>query len=183
MRIKSFPLFCGTAALLALSACSWSVDDYLDTSQYWQRSEASSATYTRGPKAQQMLKEDIANCVFEMRELERLGGVRESIPTDKDGRVLDPPELEAERKRIEQELEDWDTPERKGQLYAEHSDYHDFEGCMLAKGLERTKFVPYEVDKLSKDQYLASHIGYQRHKDEYEESVRTNNDNFSDLNE
>lgn len=128
-----------------------------------------------------MLKEDIARCVVELRELERLGAVRNAIPTDRHGRVLDPPEMDAEQERIRKEMEDWDTPERKGQLYAEHSDYHDIEGCMLAKGWERTKFVPYEVDKLAKDQYLASHIG-NRPKDKYDDSSNTNNENFQNLN-
>lgn len=74
-----------------------------------------------------MLSRDIARCVVELRELERLGAVRDAIPEYVDGVVLS---------ESEARLAGWDTPERD-KTFAEHSDYIDFEGCMIAKGWER----------------------------------------------
>ena len=57
------------------------VNDRIEQSgQYWQRVHTSSALYLRGPKAQQMLNRNIARCVVELRELERLGAVKNAIP-------------------------------------------------------------------------------------------------------
>ena len=119
--------------------------------QYWQRVNTSSSIYLRGPKAQQILNRDIARCVVELRELERLGAVKDAIPEYAEGLVLSKDEMK---------LAGWDTPKRDDQLFAEHSDYHDFEGCMLAKGWERTKFVPYDVAYDARGDYLDSHVRY-----------------------
>jgi hypothetical protein len=147
MRFMSKSLLSCTA-LIALAACT-TVE--MDGGQYWQRSSVSEAIYAEGPKAQQMLNRDISRCVVELRELEGLGQVKDAIPTDKSGKLLDPDE---------KELSDWDTPERDGHLLAEHSDYHDFDGCMLAKGWERIKYVPYDVADKSKHTWYVSHIDY-----------------------
>lgn len=119
--------------------------------QYWQRVNSSSALYLRGPKAQQMLSRDIARCVVELRELERLGAVRDAIPEYVDGVVLS----EAEAR-----LAGWDTPERDKELFAEHSDYIDFEGCMIAKGWERVKYIPFDVLEQADEIYLHTHTNY-----------------------
>ncbi len=155
MFSKSLFTFFAAMAVLFLGACehyqsSPSVD--IDKEgQYWQRSVVSEAIYQQGPKVQQMLNRDIARCVVELRELERLGAVKNAIPTTLKGRVLDPDQ---------RELDNWDEPERDEHLYAEHSDYHDFEGCMLAKGWERTLYVPYDVAEKSRENYLKAHIDY-----------------------
>ena len=67
---------------LAVAACA--VPPKLEDAQYWQRKSATSALYLRGPKAQQTLHKDIADCVTEIDELERLGPLREALPAGKD---------------------------------------------------------------------------------------------------
>lgn len=138
--------------LLALSGCGRAVDKRLEFgSQYWQRSSVSEGIYMQGPKAQQALNHDIADCVTELRELERLGELRNAIPTDLVGRVLDPDD---------KEIYGWDSPERDGALLAEHTDYKDFEGCMLAKGWERVEYVPYNVRDRAHDNFLRAQGDY-----------------------
>lgn len=124
--------------------------------QYWQRVHASSALYLRGPKAQQMLNRDIARCVVELRELERLGAVKDAIPEYAQGIVMGADEAE---------MKGWDTPIRDEQLYAEHSDYIDFEGCMLANGWQRIKYVPYDVAEQAQENYKKTHYDYRTKKD------------------
>ena len=119
--------------------------------QYWQRINTSSALYLRGPKAQQMLNRDISRCVVELRELERLGAVRNAIPHYAEGLVMSEDEAE---------LAGYDTPERDKELFAEHGDYIDFEGCMMAKGWERVKYVPYDVAGQAQENYRMTHTGY-----------------------
>lgn len=116
-------------------------DDY---GQYWQRITSSDAIYTRGPKAQQMLNQDIARCVREVNELERLGALPEVIPAD-----------ENPANKSETKLDRYDTPERDGALYREMLDYHDFETCMYSKGWERVRYVPYDVSAESRDDYVS----------------------------
>lgn len=149
------PYLLGFSALIALGACT--TGPKIDGGQYWQRKSMSEAIYAQGPKAQQMLNRDISHCVVELRELEGLGSIKDAIPTDSHGRVLDPDETKS---ADEKALEDWDTPERDGHLFAEHTDYHDFEGCMLAKSWERIKYVPYDVAKGSRHTWFESHIDY-----------------------
>lgn len=119
--------------------------------QYWQLSEASDAAYQRGPKAQEMLNRNIASCVAEVKELERLGMIREAIPADNQGRVLS---------SSQQAYARFDTPEKFGALNLEHNDYQDFEGCMLAKGWERVKYVPYDVAHTARTNYLKAIDAY-----------------------
>ena len=118
-----FSLFLSGFAVLALGACVAPQTNVVDTGQYWQRSSVSDAAYTQGPKAQQMLNKDIAACVAELRELERLGQIREAIPANPvTGRV---------QSSGEEALAKWDEPERVKYLLAEHGEYHDFETCMI----------------------------------------------------
>ncbi len=137
---------------LALAACQ--VPPKLEDAQYWQRKNASSALYLRGPKAQQTLHKDIADCVTEIDELERLGPLREAIPADTNqGQVRDPNSPEGK-------LADWDTPKRDGYLYAEHFNYTDFEGCMTYKGWERVENLPFDQATKSRHEYLDTLYGY-----------------------
>ncbi len=129
--------------------------------QYWQRIHTSSALYLRGPKAQQMLNRNIARCVTELRELERLGAIKDAIPEYVRGVVLSEDEAK---------LAGWDSPERDKELFAEHSDYIDFEGCMLAKGWERIKYVPFDVAKDARDNYKNTHTQY---RDEEDQDIKT----------
>ena len=137
---------------LALVACA--VPPKLEDAQYWQRKSATSALYMRGPKAQQTLHKDIADCVTEIDELERLGPLREALPADTNaGRVPDPNSPEGKMAK-------WDTPKRDGYMYAEHFNYTDFEGCMNYKGWERVENLPYDLATKSRHEYLETLYGY-----------------------
>lgn len=136
----SFALVLSSVAVLTLGACSTdpqTVD--LSNAHYWQRAETSSAVWQRGPKAQQNLHRDISRCVAEIRELQRLGAIRAQIPAD--------PQNPGP-------LGKWETPERDGYLYAEHSDYHDFETCMQHAGWERVEHLPYKTAEKARETYL-----------------------------
>ena len=147
-------------------------DDIEGQGQYWQRVHTSSALYLRGPKAQQMLNRNIARCVTELRELERLGAVKDAIPEYAQGIVMSTNEAE---------LAGWDTPERDKELFAEHSDYIDFEGCMLAKGWERIKYVPYDVIGQSDENYKRTHTKHRGKARKGEYVARTTDfDNFNE---
>lgn len=169
-----------SVALLALGACGTASDVKDVEGQFWQRVSVSEAIYQQGPKAQQMLNRDISRCVVELRELERLGMVKDAIPTDYDGRTLDPDEVE---------LYDWDSPERDKHLYAEHSDYLDFESCMADKGWERVEYVPFDVADKGRDNYLRANVNYDYmpEKPEMKSSRRANSNrdggDFSNLND
>ncbi len=174
MIMRSF-LTLVLAATFALPAMAGVNDDIEQKGQYWQRVSASSALYLRGPKAQQMLNRDIARCVTELRELERLGAVKDAIPEYLDGLTLS---------KDEATLAGWDSPERDKELFAEHSDYIDFEGCMLAKGWERIKYVPFDVAKDARDNYTNTHTAYRYEEDKIESKNRKNKrkDDYSNLN-
>lgn len=149
---------------LAISACSTSGSKKVDfdDAKYWQRSSASSSLYLRGPKAQQMLHQDISQCTSDIKELNRIGEIRSAIPTTYNSGN----ELEG-RTASQAELDHWDTPERDGYLYGEHLDYHDFETCMTFKGWERAEFLPYDDASLARQAY----------KDQYGKKKKTNMSN------
>ncbi|MCK5374024.1 MAG: hypothetical protein KAJ40_01940 [Alphaproteobacteria bacterium] len=150
MIMRSF-LVLAFALTFSLPSFAGVNDEIGHKGQYWQRVNSSSALYLRGPKAQQMLNRDIARCVVELRELERLGAVRDAIPEYVDDVVLN---------EVEARLAGWDTPERDKELFAEHSDYIDFEGCMISKGWERVKYVPFDVLEQANENYLYTHTNY-----------------------
>lgn len=133
-----------------LVACAGNPDPSLPEAQYWQRTAASDAAYTQGPKAQDMLSRDIARCVAELRELERLGMLRGTIPADsRTGRVLDPDDPRLK-------LSEYETPDRTGFLRAEMGEYHDFEGCMMHKGWERVEFLPYDESQGARENFVST---------------------------
>ncbi len=127
------------SSALGLSACAtgFSQKDLKEKGQYWQRTSASSAVYMRGPKAQQILHRDISTCVVELKELQRLGSIKEAFPAglDQNGFPIDPESPEGN-------LAKFDTPERDGSLLAEVYDYTDFETCMREKGWQRAEMLP-----------------------------------------
>ena len=174
LKILTFSL-----CALTLASCTSNLHTERDIearADYWQRIDTSSAIYTRGTKAQQMLNRDIARCVTEIRELKRLGAIRKAIPSDGNAAPNTP----------EGKLEKWETPERSGALRAEHTPFHDFEGCMYSKGWERTKYVPYDVAKKSREAYLENVYGenYQLENELQHRRNRngTRQDDFSKLN-
>lgn len=136
---------------LALVACADDVTSRtaLAQAKYWERSDATSSVYLEGPKAQQMLQRDIARCVTDIRELERLGMIRHATPADPEpsGGV---PDLSTPEGALEQ----YETPRRDHYLYSEYYDYHDFETCMKAKGWERVQYLPYDRAVQSRSDYL-----------------------------
>ena len=159
IRSRSSAVILGCALVLSLTACESRRVSELDLKtrpHYWQRADATSAIYQRGPKAQQMLNRDISRCVVEIRELERLGAVRRATPADtmKTGQVPDPDSPAGE-------LAQWETPERDGMLRAEHLDYHDFETCMMDKGWELVDHVPYDVAEAAREVYIETILGQQ----------------------
>lgn len=153
MIMRSF-LVMGLALTFSFPSIAGSVNDDIEhKGQYWQRISSSSAIYLQGPKAQQMLNRDIARCVVELRELERLGALRNAVPEYVDGVVLGANEAR---------LAGWDAPERDKELFAEHTDYNDFEGCMVTSGWERVKYVPYDVAEQAHETYLYNHTKYRK---------------------
>ena len=163
-------------SVVALSGCSHAMKkEIADNGRYWQRVDATDSVYQRGPKAQQMLFEDMSRCTAELNELERLGALRNAIPPetwDKDGKKINPNSPEGR-------MADWDSPERKGYMLAEHMDYHDFEGCMTHKGWERVKYMNYDTADRARDTYLDA-IGYQRYRTKVNERVQGDYDHLND---
>lgn len=151
MTYRPTALFLGSL-ILVTTACQ-PVD--LEGSRFWQREKTSEAVYMRGPKAQQMLHRDIATCTAEINELTRLGAIKSSFPPDpsQSGRTSSGKSY-AYPQSQEKDIAKWDTPEREGYLFTENGDYYDFDGCMMAKGWERTKFVDYDVIRQSRDNYI-----------------------------
>jgi hypothetical protein len=126
-------------AVLALSGCA--TPEY----HYWQKSDPQTALYLTGPKAQQMLEQDIAQCVHEIIELSKLEGVRKNgLNTGGSQMATD---------RAMSALPQWDVPEYIKQLRVDHANYHDFEGCMRAKGWERVKYVYPDQEMNAKNVY------------------------------
>lgn len=174
MKILRSVLLSGLLLTFALPVYADSVNDAIEErGQYWQRVHTSSSLYLRGPKAQQMLNRDIARCVVELRELERLGAVKDAIPEYAEGVVLNSDEAK---------LHGIDFPERDKDLYAEHSDYIDFEGCMLANGWERIKYVPYDVADQSRETFKRTHS---KTRDAYKKHSKYNKkkDDYANLND
>ena len=135
-----------TLSTLLLGACV-SSKNTLEDARYWQRASASSALYLNGPKAQQMLHSNIASCTAEIKELQRLGEIRQAIPAK-----YVHPSNEAER-MAQQDLNQWETPERDGYLRSEHLEYHDFETCMVHHGWERAEYLPYDEASKARADY------------------------------
>ncbi len=149
---KTFLISSALIAVTLLPACT--APYKMEDAQYWGRKNATSALYLRGPKAQQNLHMDIATCVNEISELERMGAIRNAMPADtKDGRVPDP-------KTPEGKMAKWDSPKRDGYLYNEHLPYTDFETCMDAKGWERIESLPYGQSDIARGDYLRNVRGY-----------------------
>ena len=141
--------------LLSLAACSSTNNNAVNEAiqqrgQYWQRIKTSSALYMQGPKAQQMLNRDIARCVTELKELERLGQIKNAIPTYTDQNLV--------MTKDEAEMAGWDVPERDEYLLTEQTPYHDFESCMYVKGWERVRNVSYSIDAKSRETYLRNNV-------------------------
>ena len=111
-------------ALTALSSCAGKTRHIFPPHQYWQRTHASSALYTRGEKAAQILKRDIQNCVYELEELQRLGEAKSPLNLTYNGRLIPIDPLTIEK-------------QSGSAMLAGNSSYTTFDSCMYAQGWER----------------------------------------------
>lgn len=132
-------------SLLAVAACE-STEPKQPNAAYWQRADIHSALYMRGPKAQHQLHKDIAECVTSVKELSRLGSIRDANP---------PSGIEMNTNLAK----DWQSPQGDGPLHAEFFDYVDFESCMTHKGWSRTAYVKPEVMERAKANYNTTILG------------------------
>lgn len=154
MRLKTTALLLSALAVSAAGCTNIPRDQKAKhIGQHWQRIEPDSALYLRGVKAQQALNRDIALCVNDVRNIVREASIREAIPADNDpaGNPPDPATPEGH-------LAQWNSPERDGYLLAEHSDYHDFEGCMHEKGWERPEELPASRELDARKKYLGWYV-------------------------
>ena len=151
MISKKSVLFLSCIATLGIVACetNYRKPFKIEDAEYWQRKSSTSALYLRGPKAQQMLHQDISRCTIEINELENLGELREAVPAN-----YYSGNTEETRTASQRELDHWDSPERDGYLRAEHLDYQDFETCMMAKGWERMEYLPHDVADKARQDYI-----------------------------
>src|SRR5262249_46764404 len=132
---------------LLLSGCA---NTTLYGGQYWERKDMSDAAWEQGPRVQTMLNRDIARCVTEMKEEETTSNLRRNLPDSPD------PTLNQD----EQDLADWNNPSHQGALLAEHTDYHDFDGCMNEKGWRRVDTIPYPVAGQARENYYRANVKY-----------------------
>lgn len=119
---------------------------------YWQKIDPSDALYLTGPKAQQMLEEDIAECVHEIIELKHIEIIREGTPASIFYNPYDDwnqPKVTAAMNQLPR----WETPERIRELRVNHSEYHDFDGCMRSSGWRRVKYVYPDQEEKAKRIY------------------------------
>ncbi len=117
---------------------------------YWQKTDTASALYLTGPKAQQMLEQDISECVHEIVELAKLSNIREGnlSKLNKINRA-DHVEMAKGTPPIPMTREH----EYLRDVRVDHTDYHDFEGCMDDKGWMRVKYVHPETEHRAKENY------------------------------
>jgi len=113
---------------------------------YWQRVDGESGLYMKGPKAQQILDENISHCVVEIEELVKLEAIRGTTPPDTHNEYH-------EALKKSGDLDYYDTPRRLGDMTVAHTDYYDFESCMRSKGWERVKYLQYDVELDSRQNY------------------------------
>ncbi len=118
---------------------------------FWQKTDPTTAIYLTGPKAQAMLEDDIAECVHEVIELDKLETVRENhgrAPT-----LSDNLSQKAEAERLSK-LPGYDVPDYIRSLRVEHKNFHDFDGCMHFKGWERVKYVSPTTEIRAHEVYI-----------------------------
>lgn len=135
-------------SVLALSACSSQREFH-----YWQKRDPSSALYLTGVKAQQMLEQDIGECVHVVIEMTKLADVRGKVPAPFQ------PMGSVDQKEVTDAMNGlprWDVPEYIRDLRVDHTDYHDFDGCMNHKGWQRVKYVAPETERRANEVYDAT---------------------------
>lgn len=145
---------------LVLAGCGTDMTkEFEENGRYWQRIGTTDSIYQQGPKAQQMLFQDLATCTSIINEMERMGAIKEAVPAetwDVDANKVIPETPKAR-------MANWDTPERDGYMRTEMYDFHDFEGCMTFKGWERTRYVNFKTEERARDTYLET-LGYEKYR-------------------
>lgn len=138
MSFPSLTLSLAATVLLLATGCA-SKQPFPDK-QYWQRSNTSQSVMMRGEKAQQLLHKDMAECATELRELERLHEVEDAVPIMPNGRLeqQDPLALEGSG----------------AALIGNNQDYNNFDGCMYAKGWERTLYLPFKGTEKKQSRHI-----------------------------
>lgn len=129
--------------LACLAACANFPRYDLDKAVYWQRADLKDVLGVPPMQQQKTLNNDIAGCVRDVRKLSRAENLRHGVPPDA-----------LENTKDEEILARWDALEHDGSLRAEHSDYHDFEACMLNRGWKRIRHAPYPEIEKSQKTYL-----------------------------
>lgn len=149
-------------SVLALSACGTGMERELeDNARYWQRKDTTDAIYQQGPKAQQMLFQDIANCTATIKELKQLNAIRNDIPED----TFDSTGMRIKPDSHEGRMAKLDNPPRQGYMRTEYYDYSDFEGCMTYKGWERVKYNNFKTVDRARADYIET-LGIERYRTE-----------------
>lgn len=146
---------------LLITACATQQTSPNDDAEFWNRTDMSSALYMRGPKAQHQLHMHIASCVSEVKELSRLGTIRNANP---------PHGIEMNVGLADK----WQSPRGNGPLYTEFRDFHDFESCMNFKGWERTNYVRDDQIDKSRSNYSTVILGQTN-----SETIKNDNDGRS----
>lgn len=118
-----------------------------ERADYWQRNDAVDAHYMTGPKAQHELNKDIASCVAQVRELVRLGSIREATPPE--GVALQPGMRQG-----------WNSVTRDGPLFKEYTNFQDFDGCMQANGWERVDYVRPVAANAASGNFVTTILGH-----------------------
>ncbi|MAS87951.1 MAG: hypothetical protein CMH30_08275 [Micavibrio sp.] len=174
---RIFTLTTVLALGLSVTACAPAARlDY--KGEFWQRTDASSSIYLRGPKAQHTLNHDIANCVVEVREIERLGSLRNATPPNTTTPRSDSASLSGQ-------TAGYDTPQYDSSTYAAYFDYQDMEGCMNYKGWQRVRYVPADVERESKRTFMDAIYTDREKKIQrgYDNDTTPPQTDYSDLNE
>lgn len=147
-----------TVAMITLSACVGHHGnigalkrDLAKKGDYWQRTDTTSAIWTQGPKAQQMLNRDISTCVAELSELVRLGQIKSVVPAN-------PTDVASADSDARKNLMAFETPDRDGALLSNAQSYTDFESCMHVKGWERTMNVGGSTADRAATAYIGNHV-------------------------
>jgi hypothetical protein len=150
MRFSKIMVAVSGLSLILLSACATyhSPEDVRMAGDYWQRKDSTSALYLTGPKAQHTLHKDIASCVAQVRELSRLGSIREATPPNDIA-------MTGAMKSY------WDTPQRDGPNHTEYVEFHDFEGCMDYYGWQRVDYVTPNRATQATYNYADTILGYE----------------------
>ncbi len=135
---------------------------------YWQRVNAAGSLHLQGPKAQQLLNQDISRCLQELDELKKLQAInrprskKDEYPAQRPaesstfhGKDIRHTDKTTEAMKMKEEA--GESPD--DEIRAIHLPYKDLEGCMNYKGWERVDHVPYDIAEEDEEAYIKKIIG------------------------